>query len=55
MLPKKAKLQMQILEKHDSEELTVEYINIAKQIKSLNNPLHISAIILIILMTIKPF
>ncbi|MFF2445627.1 DUF2269 family protein [Neobacillus sp. NPDC058068] len=55
MLPKKAKLQMEILEKYDGEELPAEYILVAKQAVPLNNTLYVSAIILIILMTIKPF
>ncbi|WP_175640346.1 DUF2269 family protein [Metabacillus schmidteae] len=55
LLPKKAKAQMQALENHQGEELPEEYITLAKQSAPLNNVLHISAIILIILMTIKPF
>lgn len=55
MLPKKAKLQLQTLENHEGEGLPEEYIKIAKQAIPLNNILFASAIILIILMTTKPF
>ncbi|EKN67609.1 hypothetical protein BABA_12805 [Neobacillus bataviensis LMG 21833] len=55
ILPKKAKLQMEILEKHQGEDLPEEYNMVAKQAIPLNNILHVSAIVLIILMTIKPF
>lgn len=55
ILPKKAKLQIEVLEKHQGEELPEEYIKLAKQVIPLNNILHIAAILLIILMTIKPF
>ncbi len=55
MLPKKVKLQMEVLEKHQGEDLPEEYITLAKQSVPLNNILYVSAIVLIILMTIKPF
>ncbi|RJR05568.1 DUF2269 family protein [Candidatus Parcubacteria bacterium] len=55
ILPKKNNLQIQILEKANGEELPTEYQQISKQLIPINNIVHISAIILIILMTIKPF
>ncbi|QCJ42879.1 DUF2269 family protein [Bacillus sp. S3] len=55
ILPKKAKLQIEVLEKHQGEELPEEYKKLAKQAIPLNNILHMAAILLIILMTIKPF
>lgn len=55
MLPKKAKLQMEVLGAHKGEELPEEYIKLGKQAIPLNNVLYAAAIILIILMTIKPF
>ncbi|WP_026559632.1 DUF2269 family protein [Bacillus sp. J37] len=55
LLPKKAKLQMKTLENYQGEELPDEYNTLAKESVPLNNVLHIAAIVLIILMTIKPF
>lgn len=55
LLPKKAKLQMEILENYLGEELPDEYNTLAKESVPLNNVLHIAAIVLIILMTLKPF
>lgn len=55
ILPKKAKLQMETLENYLGEELPDGYNTLAKESVPLNNVLHIAAIVLIILMTIKPF
>ena len=55
LLPKKAKLQMETLENYLGEELPDGYNTLAKESVPLNNVLHIAAIVLIILMTIKPF
>jgi len=55
ILPKKAKLQMETLENYLGEELPDGYNTLAKESVPLNNVLHIAAVVLIILMTIKPF
>jgi uncharacterized membrane protein len=55
ILPKKAKLQMEALENHKEEELPADYLKITKEILPLHNVLLISAVILIVLMSIKPF
>lgn len=55
ILPDKIKLQMKTLENHEEETLPEEYKTIAKQMIPYNNIAHIAAVVLIILMTIKPF
>lgn len=55
MLPKKAKLQMEALEGVNGDELPKEYLRLAKESAPLNNILHVAAIVLIVLMTVKPF
>lgn len=55
ILPKKAKLQLEVLEKHQEEELPEEYIKLAKEIAPLHTVMLIAAVVLIILMTLKPF
>jgi len=55
ILPDKIALQMKTLEDHEEEALPEEYKTIAKQMIPYNNIAHIAAIVLIILMTLKPF
>ncbi|MBM7604365.1 hypothetical protein JOC75_002338 [Metabacillus crassostreae] len=55
LLPKNAKLQMEVLEHHNDNELPEDYLNLAKKAAPLHNILSASAIVLIILMTLKPF
>ena len=55
ILPKKEKLQLKSLESHEGEELPEEYKKLAQQVIPFNNVLHASAVILIVLMTVKPF
>lgn len=55
ILPKNAKRQMEVLEAHQGEELPEEYVSIAKRIAPYSGATNIAAIVLIILMTIKPF
>lgn len=55
LLPKNAKRQIDVLENHDEDELPEDYLKLAKQAAPLNNILSASAIILTILMTLKPF
>lgn len=55
ILPKKAKAQLEVLENHQGDELPEEYRRLAKETIPFNNILYGSAIILIILMTLKPF
>ncbi|TKD70017.1 DUF2269 family protein [Pseudalkalibacillus hwajinpoensis] len=55
ILPKKTAKQLSLLEETDGEDLPEEYMHIGKQMLPFNNIMHVSAIILIILMTLKPF
>ncbi|WP_449536441.1 DUF2269 family protein [Ferdinandcohnia sp. Marseille-Q9671] len=55
ILPKKAKLQEELLEKATSEELPKEFNEIGKQAAPYNMVTHIAVVVLIILMTLKPF
>lgn len=55
ILPKRAKQQVEILEKATSDELPEEFIAIGKQAAPINMIAHTAAVLLIILMTIKPF
>ncbi|RFU66419.1 DUF2269 family protein [Peribacillus saganii] len=55
ILPRKLSEQMKILEDHKSEELPVAYIQIGKQIAPYNTSTQIAAIVLIVLMVLKPF
>lgn len=55
ILPKKMAAQAEILEAHDGEELPESYKAIRKQMSPYNGIMHLSAVILVILMTIKPF
>jgi Predicted integral membrane protein (DUF2269) len=55
LLPKYAKLQANILQDQEGEDLPQAYFAISQKIKPMNIIAQISAIILIILMTIKPF
>ncbi|WP_260471962.1 DUF2269 domain-containing protein [Bacillus sp. HMF5848] len=55
ILPKKMKQMGQLIANHSSEEIPDEFIKIQKTTAPYNMILHSSAIILIILMSIKPF
>ncbi|MCP8615280.1 DUF2269 family protein [Salirhabdus salicampi] len=55
ILPRKTELQIKVLEEHDGDDLPEKYFTLAKKIKPLNNVLHISVVVLILLMTVKPF
>ena len=55
ILPKKIKQQAAVLEKADSDELPAEYIEIGKQMGPYNGMVHAAAVILLILMSVKPF
>ncbi|OLO42173.1 hypothetical protein BTR23_02825 [Alkalihalophilus pseudofirmus] len=55
LLPKKTELQYKALENHEGNDLPYEYIKLAKEVAPFNNVLHIAAVVLIFLMTIKPF
>jgi len=55
ILPKKYAAQMAILEAHEGDDLPETYRAISKQIAPYNGIMHFSAVILILLMTIKPF
>ncbi|RDU37019.1 DUF2269 domain-containing protein [Neobacillus piezotolerans] len=55
ILPKKIKQQKQILEAHTGDGLPEAYLTIARQMDRLNQITHAAAIILIILMVVKPF
>ncbi len=55
ILPKKTAQQVRLLEEADGETLPVDYENLGKQMAPFNYLMNASAIILIILMTLKPF
>ena len=55
ILPKRARQQSQVLEQATSEELPEQFISIGKQVAPINTIVHTAAVLLIILMTIKPF
>jgi uncharacterized membrane protein len=55
IIPKNSAKQLEILETAKSEELPEDYVQINKKMAPYNNVVHIAAIILIILMSIKPF
>jgi uncharacterized membrane protein len=55
ILPKKMAQQREILENHKGEDLPEEYTKIGKELAPINGIAHLSAIILIVLMTLKPF
>ncbi|WP_108670895.1 DUF2269 family protein [Peribacillus acanthi] len=55
LLPKYAKQQASLLEQQKDDQLPSEYLAIGEKMKHYNIIAQISAIILIILMTIKPF
>ena len=55
ILPKKSAAQEELLENATGEELPEEYKQIGKGMVPFNNVMHLSAVVLIILMTIKPF
>jgi uncharacterized membrane protein len=55
IIPKNSAKQLEILEKAKSEELPQDYILINKKMAPLNNIVHAAAVILIILMSVKPF
>lgn len=55
ILPKNAQKQMEILEQQKGEELPEEYLQIGKSLGSYNSIAQLAAVILIILMTTKPF
>ena len=55
ILPKMIKQQAEILENEKSETLPEEYLQIAKKSAPYNTFTHVATIVLIILMTVKPF
>jgi uncharacterized membrane protein len=55
IIPKNSAKQLEILENATGEELPAEYIQIDKKMVPFNNTVHAAAIILIILMSVKPF
>ncbi|AZB41830.1 DUF2269 family protein [Bacillus sp. FJAT-42376] len=55
ILPKRMAEQKAILENHSGEELPESYLQIGKKMAPYNGFLHSSAIILIVLMVLKPF
>jgi|GEM_PF-364674 len=55
ILPKKMAAQTKILEEHNGEELPESYHAISKEMAPFNGILHLSVVVLILLMTIKPF
>ncbi|WP_462410327.1 DUF2269 family protein [Neobacillus sp. Marseille-QA0830] len=55
ILPKKVKLQEELLEKAKGEELPVEFVEIGKQAAPFNMATHVAVVVLIVLMTLKPF
>ncbi|WP_240374028.1 DUF2269 family protein [Bacillus piscicola] len=55
VLPKKMAKQMKILETHDGTELPEAYKQIGKQLAPFHSMTHIAAVVLIILMVLKPF
>ncbi|MGO4888816.1 DUF2269 family protein [Anaerobacillus sp. MEB173] len=55
LIPKGAKRQIEILEGHQGEDLPEGYLQIGKQIVPYNITAQIAVVILIILMTVKPF
>jgi ABC-type transport system involved in cytochrome c biogenesis permease subunit len=55
MIPKKVKQLNGLLEKQDSENLPSEFLPIAMKIGKLDNIARSAIVVLIILMTIKPF
>lgn len=55
ILPKKTKAQMVSINEIEGEELPEEYNKLAKEMAPFHTAMHISAVVLVILMTIKPF
>ncbi|RBW68456.1 DUF2269 family protein [Bacillus taeanensis] len=55
ILPKKMARQRELLESHKGEDLPEEYTKIGKEMAPINGLAHLSAIVLIVLMTLKPF
>ncbi len=55
ILPKKMSAQNAILDETTDDELPASYLAISKQMIPYNNATHIATVILILLMTIKPF
>jgi hypothetical protein len=55
VLPKKMKRQMDILENTSTEQLPEEYLKISKALKPYDIIMNTAAILLLFLMTIKPF
>lgn len=55
IMPKKIKRMEEIMDAHKGTNLPEEYIKLNQELKPYNTILHTSAIILIILMVVKPF
>ncbi|MGG1399212.1 DUF2269 family protein [Bacillus salipaludis] len=55
ILPKKMKQQAAVLEQANGETLPEEYIVLGKQMGPFNGIIHTAAVVIIILMAVKPF
>ncbi|OZM58027.1 hypothetical protein CIB95_00135 [Lottiidibacillus patelloidae] len=55
ILPKKTAKQLELLQAHKEEELPEEYQKLTKEMLPLHNVLMVSVVILVVLMSIKPF
>jgi uncharacterized membrane protein len=55
MIPKTIEKQVEIVMKSDGEELPAEYQHLDKKVAKLNGVAHVAAVVLIILMSTKPF
>lgn len=55
MIPKTIEKQVEMVMKSDGEELPAEYHHLDKKVAKLNGIAHVAAVVLIVLMSTKPF